>query len=507
MSATNDRRWSLARATEFFSGDGKPDMLDIRGMTAVTKGATGKRDKFRKSVSRCGVAIYGPKHSQSAEITAASGARERIFIEDPRAPCLTIDYSNDAYRLLPSSEKFSAHTGVCQILGTKCIRGGKHRIKVGDIIRFGSVGLLVTEIDTAGLGPNDASLTPGEINSLIQRVICHDEAIADGVDSGLDTDDDAGDASGNDETKPRASTQRQSTSAMCYVCYDESEEGNPLISPCKCAGDTKYIHLNCLKRWNTNGEKNEICTVLDESNARTCSICKAPYPSKTKLPNGKYVSLLPDRLNPPSIMFQVVTKHSSSTLNLSTRYQLSYKMLLENDIHRPLMVGRSSQCDLVLKYRTVSTIHAEIHYAKGEFFLKDAGSSNGTLRYIYRPLTLHNNQSLHVKFGRTVLSIKPTKKIRLPHFFGGGHAHANSSSGRMDGFDEDDDHFATPTSARRPAPSAFLPPHSQQQSLPPTGHSGSQHSSSTPSSQTAATATQQQQNVHAMQSQFQNLDL
>jgi len=26
MSGSNDRRWSLARATEFFSGDGKPDM-------------------------------------------------------------------------------------------------------------------------------------------------------------------------------------------------------------------------------------------------------------------------------------------------------------------------------------------------------------------------------------------------------------------------------------------------------------------------------------------------
>lgn len=380
---------------------------------------------------------------------AAAGAREKIFIEDPRAPCLNIDYSSDSYRLLPSSEKFSAHTGVCQILGTKCIRGGKHRIKVGDIIRFGSVGLLVTEIDTGNIGPNDASLSHSEVNSLIQRVVCHDEAFAD-VDSGMDTDDDAADASGNDESKPRASTQRQSTSAICYVCYDESEDDNPLIAPCKCSGDTKYIHLNCLKRWNTNGEKNEICTVLDESNARTCSICKAPYPSKTRLPTGKMISLLPDRLSPPCIMFQVVTKHSSSTLNLSTRYQLSYKMLMDNDIHRPLMVGRSSQCDLVLKYRTVSTIHAEIHYAKGEFFLKDAGSSNGTLRYIYRPLTLHNNQSLHVKFGRTVLSIKPTKKIRLPHFFGAtSHLHGNGT--RMDdSAHEDDDELSgsTPSNNR-----------------------------------------------------------
>lgn len=359
---------------------------------------------------------------------------------------------------------------------------------MGDIIRFGSVGLLVTEIDTAGMGPNDASLSTSEINQLIQRVVCHDEGVTD-VDSGVDTDDDGGDdASGNDESKPRASTQRQSTSAICYVCYDETEDDNPLIAPCKCSGDTKYIHLNCLKRWNTNGEKNEICTVLDESNARTCSICKAPYPSKTRLPSGKSISLLPDRLNPPSIMFQVVTKHSSSTLNLSTRYQLSYKMLMENDIHRPLMVGRSSQCDLVLKYRTVSTIHAEIHYSKGEFLLKDAGSSNGTLRYIYRPLTLHNNQSLHVKFGRTVLSIKPTKKIRLPHFFGTGNNHMHTSSNsRIEGSiheDEEDMAQITPNNSR--PVSRF--------------HMSVNHQQAPPSQQP-------HQNTHSLQAQFQNLDL
>ncbi|KAF1777584.1 Zinc finger, RING/FYVE/PHD-type [Phytophthora cactorum] len=442
MSANSDRRWSLARATEFFSGDGKPDMLDIRGMTAVTKGAAGKRDKFRKSVSRCGVSIYGPKHSAASAGDSAN--REKIFIEDPRAPCLNIDYSNDAYRLLPSSEKFSAHTGVCQILGTKCIRGGKHRIRVGDIIRFGSVGLLVTEIDTGAAGRR------GQRHGHGRR---------------------EGDASGNDESKPRSSLQRQSTSAICYVCYDETEDDNPLIAPCKCSGDTKYIHLNCLKRWNTNGEKNEICTVLDESNART----------KTRLPNGKVLSLLPDRLNPPCIMFQVVTKHSSSTLNLSTRYQLSYKMLMDNDIHRPLMVGRSSQCDLVLKYRTVSTIHAEIHYSKGEFFLKDAGSSNGTLRYIYRPLTLHNNQSLHVKFGRTVLSIKPTKKIRLPHFFGtAGHLHASGSRMEDSGVQDDDElsNNSTPRNNR-------IRYYAAQQQVP----------------------TQQQQPRQNLQTQMQNLDL
>ncbi|CAK4665428.1 unnamed protein product [Aphanomyces euteiches] len=439
MAKTNDRRWSFVRASEFFGGDGKPDTLDIRGMTAAAKGVSSKRQKFRMSVVKNGVTIYGSKPCPNAETELGQGLlgpsastptatvsvplkdRERIFIEDPRAPCLTIDYGNDTYKMMPSIERFSAHTGVCQILGTKLIRGGKHQIAVGDILRFGSVGLLVTEIDTGRQGSSDASLSPADISHLTQRLVCLDETQGD-VDSGDDTDEANGnDGSQCDDPSQRLSVTRNSTVAVCYVCYDESEDDNPLVAPCKCSGDTKYIHVNCLKRWHTNGDKNEICAVLDESDARTCSICKSPYPSRIKIPStNNYVSLLPDRLDAPSIMLQVVTKHSSSTLNTSTRYQLSYKTLLGLEGNRPLMIGRSSQCDLVLKYRTVSTIHAELHYSKGEWFVKDAGSSNGTLRYIYRPLTLPSNQMLHVKFGRTVLSIKPTKKLRLPSLFGIG---------------------------------------------------------------------------------------
>ncbi|EQC37724.1 hypothetical protein SDRG_04751 [Saprolegnia diclina VS20] len=463
-SKPSDRRWSFVRASEFFSGDGKPDTLDIRGMTAAAKGVSSKRQKFRMSVVKNGVTIYGSKPCPNAEHdlghgllgqpAPATGAstplkdRERIFIEDPRAPCLTIDYGNDTYKMMPSIERFSAHTGVCQILGTKLIRGGKHQVHVGDILRFGSVGLLVTEIDTGRTGTSDASLSPSDISHLTQRLVCLDEHQGD-VDSGDDTDE----ANGNegsqcdDPTATRLSN-RSSSVAICYVCYDESEDDNPLIAPCKCSGDTKYIHLNCLKRWHTNGDKNEICAVLDESDARTCSICKAAYPSRVKIPEtGTYVSLLPDRLDAPSIMLQVVTKHSSSTLNTSTRYQLSYKTLLGLEGSRPLMIGRSSQCDLVLKYRTVSTIHAELHYSKGEWFVKDAGSSNGTLRYIYRPLTLANNQMLHVKFGRTVLSIKPTKKLRLPSLFGIGK-HESSQLIREDDNDERSHHRHMDESSR-----------------------------------------------------------
>lgn len=35
---------------------------------------------------------------------------------------------------------------------------------------------------------------------------------------------------------------------MCRYCFCGEEEG-PLISPCKCKGGQKYVHLKCLRRW------------------------------------------------------------------------------------------------------------------------------------------------------------------------------------------------------------------------------------------------------------------
>lgn len=39
---------------------------------------------------------------------------------------------------------------------------------------------------------------------------------------------------------------------VCRICLDEEEDiscGNPFITPCKCTGSMKYIHLKCLREW------------------------------------------------------------------------------------------------------------------------------------------------------------------------------------------------------------------------------------------------------------------
>ncbi|XP_027144862.1 uncharacterized protein LOC104928472 [Larimichthys crocea] len=50
--------------------------------------------------------------------------------------------------------------------------------------------------------------------------------------------------------KQRPSVDLSKEENVCRICYcnDNSPE-NPLVSPCRCKGSMKYIHLECLKRW------------------------------------------------------------------------------------------------------------------------------------------------------------------------------------------------------------------------------------------------------------------
>jgi hypothetical protein len=48
------------------------------------------------------------------------------------------------------------------------------------------------------------------------------------------------------------------------------------------------------------------------------------------------------------------------------------------DTERPLVIGRSRTCDLVLRHETVSRRHAELHREGGRWLLRDLNSTNGT---------------------------------------------------------------------------------------------------------------------------------
>ena len=65
-----------------------------------------------------------------------------------------------------------------------------------------------------------------------------------------------------------------------YCMCSEAENGDFLMSPCKCAGSCSVVHFNCLKEWNkAKLEKNSAPGVtIYTMNDFHCEVCKAPYP-------------------------------------------------------------------------------------------------------------------------------------------------------------------------------------------------------------------------------------
>ena len=83
-------------------------------------------------------------------------------------------------------------------------------------------------------------------------------------------------------TKPEKESQYSSSDMACKIClYDESDEDNdPLISPCKCIGSVKYVHLKCMQNWIRSKcdmqHEGNIITILWKN--LSCELCKEKLP-------------------------------------------------------------------------------------------------------------------------------------------------------------------------------------------------------------------------------------
>lgn len=57
----------------------------------------------------------------------------------------------------------------------------------------------------------------------------------------------------------------------CRICFesetaDSQDPANPLITPCKCSGSSKYVHRQCLAQWRTTNHRADA--------SYQCEVCK-----------------------------------------------------------------------------------------------------------------------------------------------------------------------------------------------------------------------------------------
>lgn len=70
---------------------------------------------------------------------------------------------------------------------------------------------------------------------------------------------------------------------------------------------------------------------------------------------------------------------------------------------KPIVIGRVSECDVMVRDSFVSRIHAEIGFADNQFTLKDLGSTNGTYRNGARIFQCVLNSGDKIQVGNTTL--------------------------------------------------------------------------------------------------------
>lgn len=370
---------------------------------------SGKKKFTQFMVKPEGVIIQGTNRSRTnhndlgTEYATHIGRKlQRYELSDTRACQLLVTTHNKSFWVVPAPEAFSRHSGTCRLLGDRKHAVASHTLQVGDFLRVGSVGVVVIETHN---GEENRILSEEKIQKIMRDTTNSNGGFLDlGETDGENSDDSI--------SQGKKQPVGEGESPVCYMCFDdENSDDNPLIAPCKCRGDTRYVHVGCLRKWHTAEADNQICFL--SSVDATCSVCKTTFKSDFKLKDGRLVKLFKSSLEPPYVSLLVATKHEMAQRLFNTRFQLSFSSILKQDgknASRPLLLGRSSGSDMVLDYRTVSARHATIRFKNGEFIFTDAQSSNGSYLYLRRPVELTASQPVQFRLGRSMISMKIVNK-------------------------------------------------------------------------------------------------
>lgn len=352
-----------------------------------------------------------------------------IPLGDSRAHKLLVIYSN-GWQAIPSPETFSRHSGTCVILGDRNGVSPPYKVKLGDCFRLGSVGLVVSEMRVAD----------GEDQRLDASMLQYlkDEALT--LDGGDELATLAIEEGGPDEKEFESATNSAKSDLLpqgsavpsvgsggvgngekfiCYMCYETHDTvEDPLVAPCDCKGDTRYLHVQCLQKWYQSsvcGPQSQVIRTTGNG-APACKICGTAYKTAFKRADGKRANLLEVEGNRPYISLVVVTRHDTNSSLFNTKFRLNFGRLGVTSDHldtnpNEISIGRSSSCNMVLDYRTVSTVHAKVTYENGGFYLEDKKSSNGTMMYLQSPFPLSFTHPCRVRMGRTTITLQPKRSV------------------------------------------------------------------------------------------------
>ena len=175
----------------------------------------------------------------------------------------------------------------------------------------------------------------------------------------------------------------------CRICFlTNSDEENPLISPCKCSGSMKNIHYLCLKKC----IEIKIIKKFEENykfyswKSFSCEICKSEYPKYIRIKDSLF-SLVDLEINYSSYVTCDYTLYDDLKKKTFRKGILIFKINDEND-EDIITVGRSQNNKIKLKDISVSRSHCNFVKKNNKLYIVDKGSKFGTLIYLNNSMNI-----------------------------------------------------------------------------------------------------------------------
>ena len=193
----------------------------------------------------------------------------------------------------------------------------------------------------------------------------------------------------------------------CRICLFETfTKDNPLITPCKCSGTMRFIHIKCLQQW----LKSKL-TMKQSGNSISfywknldCELCKEQYPPAVSL-EKKIVDLI-EIPKPDSnyIILEALIRDRNSTRGLHV-ISMQQKTLIR--------LGRGHDSDVRISDISVSRTHALISLVRGNYYFEDHMSKFGTLVQIKKPICIEGKINYAIQVGRSVIHFQIKKPFNL----------------------------------------------------------------------------------------------
>jgi len=196
-------------------------------------------------------------------------------------------------------------------------------------------------------------------------------------------------------TEPKINANQEGYT--CKICLaEQTEDDDPLISPCNCSGSVSHVHFKCLQNWiasKLNMQKNKNIININWQRLH-CELCKAELPLIIQH-DGSDLLLIScnDRMLSSYAMLEFFSKENDS-IGI---------FIIDISSNGKYKIGRAQDSDIQASDISISRIHSTLTVHNGRLYLQDNSSRFGTLTQLREPIILNMNnlKSPWLQSGRT----------------------------------------------------------------------------------------------------------